>query len=328
MEKYDIANLPTKICKLERLSQELNSNIYIKRDDQTGSEISGNKIRKLEYLAKYAIDNGYDLLITCGGIQSNHCRATVATATLLGLKSAVLLRISEKPPVVGNYFLDKLMGADVRFCTRAEYSEHRGEIMEEMAAGYRKQGFKPLVIPEGASNAIGTLGYYNCMAEILEQEKEMNIKFDTIVVATGSGGTYAGLYLANEVQKLGKRIIGMAVCDNTEYFTNISHEIATQALQYLPEYKNVMLDRDNIEINDKYVGIGYALSRPEELEFIKKIARLEGVVLDPVYTGKAMYGLYNELQPEGNIPAKGNNILFIHTGGLFGLFPVSESFTW
>ena len=325
MEKFNIANLPTKIQKLERYSKELGANVYIKRDDQTGSEISGNKIRKLEYLAKDAISKGRDLLITCGGIQSNHCRATVVTATLFGMKSAVLLRISDTPPVTGNYFLDKLFGADVKFCTREEYSKQRGEIMEAMAEEYRKQGYNPYIIPEGASNAIGTLGYYNCMDEILEQEKEMGITFNTIVVATGSGGTYAGLYLANEVKKLGKRVIGMAVCDDTEYFTNIAHDIATEALQYLPEYKNEVLNRDNIEINDKYVGIGYALSRPEELEFIKKFARQEAIVLDPVYTGKGMYGVFNELQEGGNI-SKEDNVLFIHTGGLFGLFPISETF--
>ena len=326
MEKFDIANLPTKIHKLERYSREFGANIYIKRDDHTGSEISGNKIRKLEYLAKDAVDKGCDLLITCGGIQSNHCRATVVAATMLGMKSAVLLRISDTPPVTGNYFLDKLLGADIKFCTRDEYSNHRGEIMEAMAEEYRKQGYKPYIIPEGASNAIGTLGYYNCMNEILMQEKELGITFNTIVVATGSGGTYAGLYLANEVQKLGKRVIGMAVCDDTEYFTNIAHNIATEALQYLPqEYRNESLERKNIEINDKYVGIGYAQSRPEELEFIKKFARQEAVILDPVYTGKAMYGIYNELQNGGNLN-KDDNILFIHTGGLFGLFPVSETF--
>lgn len=328
MKKYSLANLPTKIEKLERLSAELNANIYIKRDDQTGSEFSGNKVRKLEYLITDALSKGCDLLITCGGIQSNHCRSTVAVATKLGLKSAVLLRISEEPAVVGNYFLDKLMGADVKFCTREEYSQSRGEIMEAMANEYRAQGYNPYVIPEGASNAIGSLGYYNCMLEILEQEKELGVKFDTVVVATGSGGTYAGLYLANEVHKLGKRVIGMAVCDDVEYFTNIAQEISNETLTYLPaEYSAAELKRENIEINDKYVGIGYALSRPEELEFIKKVAQLEGVVFDPVYTGKGIYGLYNELQEGGNIE-QNSNILFIHTGGLYGLFPVSETFEW
>lgn len=338
MKRLKLANLPTRITKLERLSKELGANIYIKRDDQTGSEFSGNKVRKLEYVVADALEKGADLLITCGGIQSNHCRATVSVATALGMKSAVLLRISETPPVTGNYFLDKLMGADVKFCTREEYSKSRGEIMEQMAEEYRKEGYHPYVIPEGASNAIGTLGYYNCLNEVAEQEREMNVKFDAVVVATGSGGTYAGLFLANEVHKYGKRIIGMCVCDDEEYFSNIVKEIAPAALEMLPKrVKNdrngnlKKLDYSKMEFTRKYVGIGYALSRPEELEFIKKVARLEGLVLDPVYTGKAMYGLYNELQPGGMLNAgsrKKLNILFIHTGGLYGLFPVSETFSW
>ena len=339
MKRLNIANLPTKITKLERLSKELNANIYIKRDDQTGSEFSGNKVRKLEYVVADALSKGANLLITCGGIQSNHCRATVSVATAYGLKSAVLLRISETPPVTGNYFLDKLMGADVRFCTREEYSKKRGEIMEEMAENYRKEGYTPYIIPEGASDSIGTLGYYNCLNEVAQQEKEMNVKFDAVVVATGSGGTYAGLFLANEVHKYGKRIIGMCVCDDEEYFSNIVKNIAPPALEMLP--KSVKYDRNgnlkkldfsHLEFTAKYVGIGYALSRPEELEFIKKIARLEGLDLDPVYTGKAMYGLYNELQEGGMLRNKNSrrkpNILFIHTGGLYGLFPVSETFSW
>ena len=327
MEKLALANLPTKIEKLERLSAEWGTNLYIKRDDHTGSEISGNKVRKLEYLAKDAQDNGYNLLITCGGIQSNHCRATVAVATKLGMKSAVLLRISEEPPVKGNYFLDKLMGADVKFCTRPEYSNSRGEIMEAMAEEYRKQGYKPYVIPEGASNEIGTLGYYNCMNEIVQQEKQLGITFDTVVVATGSGGTAAGLYLANELHSYGKRVVSMAVCDDVAYFTEIIDRISNGAKEYLPEYKDAQLKKENIEVIDKYVGLGYAISRPEELEFIKHVARTEAVVLDPVYTGKAMYGVYNELK-EGGALVGSKNILFIHTGGLFGLFPVSEQFEW
>lgn len=328
MKKLNLANLPTKIEKLERLSKELNANIYVKRDDHTGSEVSGNKVRKLEYAVSDALEKGCDLLITCGGIQSNHCRSTVAVATRLGMKSAVLLRISENPPVKGNYFLDKLLGADVKFCTREEYSNHRGEIMESMAEEYRKQGYKPYVIPEGASFDVGTLGYYNCMLEIVEQEKALGVNFDTIVVATGSGGTAAGLHLANELNGFNKRIVSMAVCDDVEFFVNTIHDLSTKTIKYLPkEYADAKLDKNKIEVIDKYVGIGYAISRPEELEFIKKVARLEGVIFDPVYTGKAMYGVYNELK-DGGALKQGSNILFIHTGGLFGLFPVSETFTW
>ncbi|MCQ2159880.1 MAG: D-cysteine desulfhydrase family protein [Bacteroidales bacterium] len=335
MKKLSLANLPTKIQKLERLSKELDSNIYIKRDDQTGSEWSGNKIRKLEFSVQEAIQQGADLLITTGGIQSNHCRATVAVATYHGMKSAVLLRISEQPPVEGNYFLDLLMGADVRFCTREEYSNSRNEIMAEMAEEYRRQGYHPYIIPEGASNGVGTLGYYNAFHEILEQEKELGIKFDTIVIATGSGGTAAGLNLANILGGYGRRIVAMAVCDDVKYFQNYCHKISLEALPYLVEQGEISQEKadacaatmkpEDFEINDGYVGIGYALSRPEELEHIKNIARMEGIVFDPVYTGKATYGLWNELQKGGSL-RDSKNVLFIHTGGLFGLFPVSKSF--
>ncbi len=331
MERTILANLPTKIVELKKLSAMAGgtARIFLKRDDQTGSEFGGNKVRKLEYLLTDAINKGCNLLITCGGIQSNHCRATVAVATQHGMKSAVLLRISEQPPVRGNYFLDLLMGADVKFCNRDEYRDHRGEIMQKMADEYAAQGYKPYVIPEGASNEIGTLGYFNCMNEITKQEKELGITFDTVVVATGSGGTVAGLHLANMANGLGKRVIGMAVCDDVEYFTNIADHISKGAFNLLPNKKSVVPVeewRSRIEINDGYVGIGYALSRPEELEFIKTVARAEGVVLDPVYTGKAMYGVWNELKEGGNLRGKAKNILFIHTGGIFGLFPVSEKF--
>ena len=335
MNKLSLANLPTRIQHLPHWSAECGKNIYVKRDDQTGSEWSGNKIRKLEFAVKEAIDRGCNLLITCGGIQSNHCRATVAVATHLGLRSAVLLRISEQPPLEGNYFLDRLLGADVRFCTRDEYREHRGEIMQEMADGYAAQGFKPYIIPEGASFGIGTLGYYHAMKEIVAQEREMGICFDTVIVATGSGGTLAGLQLSNLVNGYGKRVIGVCVCDDTAYFQKIADRILRDALPYLVAQGELSQDRadrvaaalkpTDFELFEEYVGIGYALSRPEELAHIARLARLEGTVFDPVYTGKATYGMVGELRPGGRLRSS-ENILFIHTGGLYGLFPVSRSF--
>ena len=335
MNKLSLANLPTQIQHLSRWSAESGKNIYVKRDDQTGSEWSGNKIRKLEFAVAEALQKGCNLLITCGGIQSNHCRATVAVATRLGLRSAVLLRISEEPPLDGNYFLDRLMGADVRFCTRDEYRDHRGEIMQEMADAYAAQGFKPYIIPEGASFGVGTLGYYFAMKEIVAQEREMGITFDTVVVATGSGGTLAGLQLSNLVNDYGKRVIGVCVCDDAAYFQEIAARISTDALPYLVAQGELSQDRADrvaaslkpmdFEFFEEYVGIGYALSRPEELEHIARLARMEATVFDPVYTGKATYGMVNELKPGGRLRSS-ENILFIHTGGLFGLFPVSRSF--
>ncbi|MBQ1672502.1 MAG: D-cysteine desulfhydrase family protein [Bacteroidales bacterium] len=335
MKKMVLANLPTKIQRLSRWSDECGKNIYVKRDDQTGSEWSGNKIRKLEFAVQEALEQGCNLLITCGGIQSNHCRATVAVAAHLGLKAAVLLRISEEPPVEGNYFLDRLMGADVRFCTRDEYRDHRGDIMQEMADGYAAQGYKPYIIPEGASFGVGVLGYYFAMKEIVAQEKEMGVRFDTVLVATGSGGTLAGLQLANLIHGYGKRVIGVCVCDDAAYFQDIAARISRDALPYLIAQGEISeqeasrwaasLKPGDFEFFEEYVGIGYALSRPEELEHIRRMARLEGTVFDPVYTGKATYGMVNELKEGGRLRSS-ENILFIHTGGLYGLFPISRTF--
>ena len=321
--KISLANLPTKISKLERLSKEWGVNLYIKRDDQTGSEISGNKIRKLEYLLKIALDNNCDTLITTGGIQSNHCRATAAAATLLGLKCELLLRVGDLPKVEGNYFLDKLFGAGINFCNADEYRDSRDEIMRVIGERLEKEsGRRCFIIPEGASNGVGSLGYYEAMNEILTQEREYGVRFESIVVAVGSGGTYSGLCTANKEMNLGKRVIGFAVASDSEYFVNKIHILNNEAAD-IAGFKSEF-SRNDIEIIDKYIGEGYAISRPEELRFIADIASKEALILDPVYTGKAMYGLYNEIK-EGNVP-QGSNLLFIHTGGIFGLFPKQDQF--
>lgn len=320
--KLNLANLPTKIYKLERLSAELNKNIWIKRDDQTGSEFSGNKIRKLEYALKEAINSSFDTVITCGGLQSNHCRATAAAAASLGLNSVLLLRVNEEPVTEGNYFIDKLLGAHVKFCTPDEYRNSREEIMQSIALDLAKEGRRAYIIPEGASYGIGCLGYYNCLNEIVMQEQDIDKHFDTIVVATGSGGTYAGLYLSNKINNYGKKIVGFAVCDSNEYFKDVVYKIGQDALSFIG--KSCQILKDDMIFYDNYVGIGYALSTSDELNFIKKIARLEGLILDPVYTGKALKGLYDEIK-SGNF-RDSENILFIHTGGLFGLFPKQNDF--
>lgn len=317
-----LANLPTRIEKLERLSKELGKNIYIKRDDFTGCEISGNKVRKLEFSIKEGIDQGCDTFITCGGIQSNHARATAAVAARLGLRVILVLRSNEEPAMEGNYFVDKLLGADVRIITSEEYSEKRQEIMEKIKADTDAAGHKAYIIPEGASNGIGTFGYLKCMKEIEEQEKGLGITFDTILSAVGSGGTYGGLFLGNKLLGLGKKVVGVNVCDDAEFFKNRIKDIINESLKYLEE--KLEFSKDEMCMIDGYVGRGYALSRPEELEFIAKLGREEGIILDPVYTGKTMYGFYNEVK-KGNLKDC-KNILFIHTGGFFGLFPKQKEF--
>lgn len=322
-KKLNLANFPTKIEKLEKISKESGVNIYIKRDDQTGSEISGNKIRKLEYSIYEAIENGCDTLITCGGIQSNHARATAAAGIKLGMRAILVLRSDETPELEGNYFLDKVIGADVRIISSDDYRERRAEIMKEIKAESDAEGHKAYIIPEGASNGIGSLGYYSAMEEIKEQEKELGIKFDRIVAAVGSGGTYAGLCMGNaEFFNGEKKITGFNVCDDAEFFKKRSEEIIEEAQKYLD--KSIIVKAEDMDIIDGYVGIGYAQSRAEELEFIQKTAKKEGVIFDPVYTGKAMYGMMNEIE-KGTFE-KGENILFIHTGGLFGIFSKRDQF--
>ena len=322
-DRIKLANLPTKIEKLDRLSKLTSGpDIYIKRDDYTGTEISGNKIRKLEFSVEEALNMGCDYLITCGGIQSNHARATVAVAVKMGMKAGLILRGKEDTEVDGNLFINKLLGADIRFITPEDYRNRRMEIMEVLKKEMELKGFKPYIIPEGASNGIGSFGYFNAMEEILTQEKEMGIHFDGIFVAVGSGGTHAGLLLGSKIFGCKSQIYGINVCDDEKYFRNRIHEILIESNKYLET--NIEFDKSEINIIDGYVGRGYALSAPVELNFISDFAKLEGIILDPVYTGKAMYGLTGEIKKGRFKDFK--NILFIHTGGLFGLFPQKDLF--
>ena len=322
-KKLRLGNFPTRIERLEEFSTIVKEHVYIKRDDQTGTEFSGNKIRKLEYSINEAINNECDTLITCGGIQSNHARATAAAGIKLGLKSVLVLRSDEKPELEGNYLIDKIMGADVRIISSEDYRERRQEIMENILKELEAKGRKGYIIPEGASNGVGTFGYLACFKEILEQEKEHGIVFDTIVTAVGSGGTFAGLYLGNKLTNSGKKIVGINVCDTAEYFKERVSEILKEVKTYIPDTE-FEISKDDMCIIDGYVGDGYAVSRTEELDFICDFAEAEGIILDPVYTGKAMRGLYTEIKKGTFKDSK--NILFIHTGGLFGLFSKRDQF--
>jgi D-cysteine desulfhydrase len=320
LKKLNLANLPTPIQKLTHISKELGVDIYIKRDDLTGGETSGNKIRKLEYTVAKAIDEGAQLLITCGGIQSNHCRATAAVAAKLGLRSHLVLRIDEEPPVEGNYLLDKILGAEITFISRADYSKRRAEIMQNIKEEYEKQGIKAYVIPEGASDGIGNIGYLESVKEIKKQEEESGISFQTIVCAVGSGSTYGGLFLGTKLYDPEKTVLGFNVCDDEQYFLDVCTRICRETVELLG--KNIEIKPEDMHIVDGHKGIGYAISTDEELAFLIKLAREEGLILDPVYTGKAFYGLYQEIK-EGKLKDLGN-VLFIHTGGVFGLFPKQE----
>lgn len=321
--RLHLANLPTRIEPLERTSRQLGRKLWIKRDDQTGLELSGNKVRKLEFSLAQALAEGCDTIVTTGGIQSNHCRATAAACVRLGLRCVLILSSDEKQPLDGNYLLDDLFGARVLFIPSEDYRNRLPEIMghvaEELTADYKK----PYLIPIGASNGIGTYGYFAAMAEILDQEKELGVTFDTIVCAVGSAGTYTGLLLANAAAGLGRKVVGVPISADSAYFRD---RVLAIADEFRSLYGPLELNESDIHLIDGYVGRGYALSTAQELESIRQFARTEGIVLDPVYTGKAMRGLLLELAAENPLLADSENILFIHTGGLFGLFPKRHQF--
>ncbi len=315
-ERITRARLPTPVEPMTRLSQQLGVQLLVKRDDLTGSALSGNKIRKLEFLFAEARAQGCDTVVTCGGEQSNHCRATAVAATQLGFQSYLLLRTDDpaRPPATdANILLDKLVGAEVRWVSRDEY-KRRAEIFPQVAELLRARGRKPYLIPEGGSNALGAWGYVKCVDELAH---DLGREPATLVYAAGSGGTGAGLILGIKLLGLPWRAVGVNVCDDEAYFVAEIGKIVEDAIA---RWKlEVTFDRKEIELRDGYVGIGYAKSRPEELATLRDVARAEGIILDPVYTGKAFHGLKQELARDRE--TFGKRIVFLHTGGIYGLFP-------
>lgn len=326
--RIPLANTPTPLQPMQRLSRQTGVTIFFKRDDFTGSELSGNKVRKLEFLLADALAQGADTVVTCGGAQSNHCRATALAAVKAGLASVLLLRTSDpaNPPMLsGNILLDRLAGSEVVWVTPDQY-RRRDEIFEREVQRLRSNGRRPIIIPEGGSTALGAWGYVAAMAELVADLTHLDggdIAPTTVICATGSGGTAAGLALGAGLSTADIRVVGVNVCDDRDYFVAVIDRICRQFTQTWPA--GAPAAALPYEILDGYVGRGYALSRPEELIAIRDLARLEGVVLDPVYTGKAYFGMMAELAK--NPKRFGERIVFIHTGGLFGLFPIADQFT-
>jgi D-cysteine desulfhydrase len=301
--------------------------IWLKRDDHTSSELMGNKVRKLEYLMAEALAENATHVITCGGEQSNHARATAFAAAQLGLKSLLILRTDdpERPPgPTGNILLDRLVGAELQWISRSAWLS-RNQLLAEAAERVRRAGDRPYVVPEGGSNALGSWGYLRAMHELADDlagiaSPEHPV---TVVYACGSGGTGAGLILGAKLLGLAKRgirVAGVNVCDDRAYFVDAITRICAEADERWQLGANVT--EADIEIVDGHVGRGYAKSRPEELATIRDVCRSDGVVLDPVYTGKAFHGVVTELA--ANPSRFGAAVAFLHTGGIFGLFAPSE----
>ena len=313
---------PTPIERIRNLPQVPQGfEIFVKRDDLTEFYLSGNKIRKLEFIFYDVLKKNADTLITCGGFQSNHARATAILGTRFGLKSVLVLFGENSPVLDGNLFLNELVGAEIKYIPQDRYGELEA-IMEEVSSKLKKEGKKPYIVPEGASNELGVWGYIKASWEIKKQLEKRKLKIDKIITAVGSGGTYAGLFLGSKIFDWEVQIYGFNVKDTAQIFVDRIYELMMTTKE---KFKlKVNFEKEEIKIIDGYVGEGYAKSRKEELDLIKSVAENTGIILDPVYTGKAMYGLLDQLKRGRFSPE--DKILFLHTGGGFGLFPIKESF--
>ena len=309
---------PTPIERLRNFPQlPQGFEIFIKRDDLTGFSLSGNKIRKLEFIFHDVLKKNADTLITCGGFQSNHARATAILGTRFGLRSVLVLFGEDSPNLDGNLFLNKLVGAEIKYIPQDRYDE-LDAIMEEVSSKLKEEGRRPYIVPEGASNELGVWGYIKASLEIKKQLENTKLKIDKVVTAVGSGGTYAGLFLGSKIFNWQVQIYGINVKDTAQIFIDRIYELMMVTKE---KFKlKINFEKDQIKIIDGYVGEGYAKSKKEELDLIKAVAENTGIILDPVYTGKAMYGLVDQLKKERF--SKEDKILFLHTGGGFGLFPV------
>ncbi len=306
-------NLFPKPTPIERI-EVFNQIIHIKRDDLTGLIISGNKVRKLEFLLADAKGKDAQVIITSGNIQSNHVRATLYLSNLLGLRGVAILK-GEKPKVPeGNTFLDYLFTDEIYFLKEKEY-EKREEFAQDLLKRYEKAGLKAYLIPSGGSNGLGALGYLKAFEEMVNYIKNMGI--DGIFCAVGSGGTYSGLLIGKHLFGLDLPIYGILVDEDKVYFQKKIREIIDEAKRYLG--RDLGIKGEDIRLIDRYIGPGYAQPYKEEIELIWQLAR-KGILLDPVYTGKAFYGMIKEKENLGC-----REPLFIHTGGIFSLFGFKEA---
>lgn len=315
--RLSLATLPTPLVPLRRISAEIGGPlIWLKRDDLTGSTLGGNKVRKLEFSLAAAIDQGCDTIITMGGVQSNHCRATALLCAQLGLHCHLLLFGQEKP-ADGNLLLDKLAGARISFYPASDDPREKEKKLEEWRRHHLDNGTKPFTIPTGASDATGLWGYIAAAQELQDDFSRQEIHPGHIVTATGSGGTQAGLILGNQLFELGSVVWGVNVDHDAQYFVNkIRNDMGDWKQLY-----DQPLDTENLDINiiEGYLGKGYGIASAKVFETIRHLAKTEGIVLDPVYTGKAFYGMLEQIKL-GRF-GDASDIVFIHTGGIFGLFP-------
>ncbi|XP_057461849.1 putative D-cysteine desulfhydrase 1, mitochondrial [Actinidia eriantha] len=320
---FSLAHFPTPIHKWSLPHLPNNTQVWLKRDDLSGMQLSGNKVRKLEFLLADALAQGADCVITIGGIQSNHCRATAVASKYLNLDCYLILRTSKvladkDPGLTGNLLVERLVGAHIDLVSKEEYAKIGSLALTSLLKEKLiNEGRKPYVIPVGGSNSLGTWGYIEAIREIEQQLQTGNGKagFDDIVVACGSGGTIAGLAIGSRLSNLKANVHAFSVCDDPDYF----HDYVQGLVDGL---QGGVSSRDIVDIQNAK-GIGYAMNTTEELKFVKEIAEATGVILDPVYSGKAAYGMMKDMS-ENPKKWEGRKVLFIHTGGLLGLFDKTD----
>jgi len=314
---------PTPIERVPRFSEALGGpNIYIKRDDLLGLTAGGNKTRKLEFLVAEALAQRADTLITCGAIQSNHCRLTLAAAVKEGLKCRLVLeeRVpgSYCPQAGGNNFLYNLLGVE-----EVKVVPAGAPMLEEMAAvagELAAAGRKGYVIPGGGSNPLGTLGYVACAQEILAQTFDLGLEIHTILCASGSAGTQAGLVTGVQGCNMNVPVLGINVSRTSQAQEALVYGLVRATAEYASF--GAAVPREAVTCFGDYVGPGYSLPTPGMAEAVRLLARTEGILLDPVYTGKAMAGLI-DLVRKGYFE-RDSNILFVHTGGTPALYVYEE----
>lgn len=333
--KLSLAHLPTPLERVPALSGLYGVDLWIKRDDVTGGAEAGNKIRKLEYLLAEAQERDATRLITCGGLQSNHCRATALAAARCGMAATLFLRDKSLEGVVsddglplghtelvGNLLLDRLCGAEVRRITAEQYSR-RDAILTGAAIRYQSAGERPYVVPEGGSNGLGALGYVDAMAEVKAQlDAQGAPPFDVVVLACGSGGTAAGVALGAGTHRVAKTVHIMAVADDAPTFTRRIEGLISEAVERGPEWGHRLDGPAPWKVDDRFKGPAYAETYEAQRQTMFEAAQRAGLVLDPVYSGKAFHGLAS-LARSGELHGR---VLFIHTGGLPGLLAQAPTF--
>lgn len=311
---------PTPLQLMPRLSAELGGvQVWCKRDDLTWLGLGGNKLRKLEFLLQEALDQGADTVITTGAAQSNHARLTAAAAAALGLHAVLVLRRPILGPTQGNLLLDDLLGAEVRFDTWSGWDQVSA-ILEGVAEELRAAGRRPYIIPMGGSNALGTLGYVVAAQEIARQAGALDLPLRALICTTSSGATHAGLVLGKVLYNLPFNVIGVSVSPSTSQAVPEVRRLASAAAALLGADP---IPEDEITVLDTYIGPGYGQVDARTIEAVRTVARLEGVLVDPVYTGKAMAGLL-DLARRGTWKP-GDAVIFLHTGGLPALFAYAEA---